>query len=179
MSSDASQAADAPKKSKKSLLLGLVIVGGILVGGGAGAFMAGPLLAGSAGPKAAAGAADAKGAEGEHGSGAEDGDGAEHAPGVVHLVENLVLNPARTGGSRFLLVTVGFAVQDEAAAKLLTDRDPELRDAIIRFFGARGVDELGDIAQRDSFKVQLRAAVAERFGSATVREIYFPQFVIQ
>ena len=39
--------------------------------------------------------------------------------------------------------------------------------------------ELGDITQRDSFKVHLRTAVGERFGASTVREIYFPQFVIQ
>ncbi|HEX6632048.1 MAG TPA: flagellar basal body-associated FliL family protein, partial [Gemmatimonadaceae bacterium] len=110
---------------------------------------------------------------GEHGEkGATEGR-------VVHLVENLVLNPARSGGSRFLLLSVGFAVKDDATAKTLADRDPELRDVIIRCFGAKTVDELVDVALRDSLKVELQQAVGERFGPATVSAVYFPQFVIQ
>ena len=152
-----------------------------MLGGGAGAFLAGPLLAGGAPAPAqhdSSEAGDEDAAEGEHGS--EKGDAAAGgAAPVVHVVDNLVLNPAQSGGSRFLLLSVAFAVKDDVAAKSLADRDPELRDVIIRYFGGRTVDELVDITQRDSMKVQLRASLGERFGKGTVKDVYFPQFVIQ
>lgn len=179
MSSEVDAVAPPPAKSKKLLLLVAVIVGGVVIGGGAGVYLAGPLLAGGAPPAGAAATKEG----GEHGeAAAEHGGGGEHgeaAGGVVHLVENLVLNPAKSGGSRFLLMSIGFAVEDEAASKMLEERDPELRDVIIRCFGAKTVDELVDVAHRDSLKTELRQAVDERFGASTVRDIYFPQFVIQ
>ena len=176
--------AKTSKRSRTTLLLAAVVVVGMAIGGGAGAFMAGPLLAGGGAGKAApSGAGEPEAAaEQEHGEDEakrEAPEGGEQAATVVHVVENLVLNPAHSGGSRFLLLSIGFAVKDEVAAKTLQERDPELRDAIIRFFGARTVDELVDVAQRDSLKVQLRAAVGQRFGATTVRDVYFPQFVIQ
>lgn len=181
MSSDATPAA-APAKSKKSLLLVVIIVAGVVLGGGAGAFLAGPLLAGGPPP---AGQNDSSGAGGDDASNGGEADeaagrdGKKGAPPVVHLVDNLVLNPAQSGGSRFLLLSVAFAVKDDATAKVLADRDPELRDVIIRYFGARTVDELVDISQRDAMKVQLRATLVERFGKGSVRDVYLPQFVIQ
>ncbi|HEU4629141.1 MAG TPA: flagellar basal body-associated FliL family protein [Gemmatimonadaceae bacterium] len=171
----------APKKSKKLVTLVAVIVAGVVLGGGAGVYLAGPLLAGGT-PAAGDSTAAAGGAHGDGAADAEHGEGGAHGEaegGVVHLVENLVLNPAHSGGSRFLLVSIGFAVADEATAKTLEERDPELRDVIIRCFGAKTVDELTDVTRRDSLKVELREAVGERFGASTVREIYFPQFVIQ
>ena len=181
MSTEADAPAPAPKKSRKLVLLLGVIVAGVVLGGGAGVYLAGPLLAG--GPPPAAGSA--AGGEGGHGEAAAESEGGEHGEqgakegGVVHLVENLVLNPARSGGSRFLLLSVGFGVKDDATAKVLADRDPELRDVIIRCFGAKTVDELVDVTMRDSLKVELQQAVGDRFGPGTVSAVYFPQFVIQ
>ena len=95
------------------------------------------------------------------------------------MVENLVLNPAGTNGSRFLLLTIGLAVPDEAGSQALQARDPELRDVVIRQLGAKTVETLADITRRDSLKVELRAALVERFGKKSVLDVYFPQFVIQ
>jgi len=177
MSDAAPPAAEqAPKKSKKIVLILVVVVLGVVLGGGAGAYLAGPLLAGGA-PKAAAASGDHAPKGGEHDE--EEGAAGDHAGAPVHLVENMVLNPAASGGSRFLLLSVGFAVKDEAGAKVLETRDPELRDVVIRYLGAYTVDELVDIARRDSLKVGLRAAVTERFGAGAVRDVYFPQFVVQ
>jgi flagellar basal body-associated protein FliL len=61
----------------------------------------------------------------------------------------------------------------------MKERDPELRDAVLRYLGAKQVEELSDVAQRDSLKLGIRAAVVERFGKGSVRDVYFPQFVIQ
>lgn len=181
MSTPDVQSSAAPSKSKK-LLIVVAIVVGIAGGGGAGVFMAGPLLASKVPARSAPAGSDAAPA-GSHEDGRDEGgdsvahDGAVGTP--VHLVENMVLNPARSGGARFLLLSVAFAVKDAAVAKSMADRDPELRDVILRDLGAREVEELADITRRDSIKVQLRGAVQKRFGKDAVRDVYFPQFVIQ
>ena len=167
------ESAPAPGKSKKILML-LVIVVGVIVGGGSGVFLAGPLLASKVGPKApAADSTEAAAAEGEHGEhGAAKG-------AAVHVVENMVLNPANSGGSRFLLISVAFSVKNEQVSETMTERDPELRDVILRNMGEYDVDALADITRRDSMKTTLQGAVQDRFGKGTVLAVYFPQFVIQ
>lgn len=162
-------------KSKKLLTIVAIVVG-VIGGGGAGVFMAGPLLAGKL-PAASAPADSDSTAQAAGGHGAE-GEG--HAAGApVHLVENMVLNPANSGGARFLLLSVALAVKDAKVAESMAGRDPELRDVILRDMGARGVEELADITRRDSIKVQLRTAIQKRFGKDAVLDVYFPQFVIQ
>lgn len=175
MSTPEDQPPATPSKSKKILTI-LAVVVGVVGGGGAGVFLAGPLLAGKVPAASAATVADS-------GSEADSSDYAGHEGGAVgapvHLVENMVLNPASSGGARFLLLSVAFAVRDAGVVKAMADRDPELRDVILRDLGARTVDELADITLRDSIKVQLRSAIQQRFGKDSVRDIYFPQFVIQ
>ncbi|HEY0969850.1 MAG TPA: flagellar basal body-associated FliL family protein [Gemmatimonadales bacterium] len=171
MSTETQPEAAPPAKSKKLLLIAVIVLG-VVIGGGAGAFVAAPLLAGRVPPTAADSAA-----KGEEQAGKAKG-GKESAK-VVHVVDNMVLNPAGSGGARFLLLSVGLAVKDEATVKTLSDRDPELRDVVLRFMGARTIEELADVGLRDSLKAQLRTAVGERFGAGTVIDVYFPQFVIQ
>lgn len=176
---DQAPAPPAPSKSKKMLLI-IAIVVGVVGGGGAGIFMAGPLIAGKL---PAAGAPADSGSDSHAPSGHDEkGEAAGEASAAgapVHMVENMVLNPANSGGARFLLLSVAFAVKDAKVAEDMAARDPELRDVILRDMGARDVGELTDITKRDSIKVQLRTAVQERFGKSAVLDVYFPQFVIQ
>src|SRR5262249_1410852 len=84
----------APATNNKKMIL--TLGGGGLRGGGAvGLFVVGPMLAkkraAAPPPKPAAEAA---------------------ATPVVHAIENLVLNPAGTGGARFLMATATFELKD-------------------------------------------------------------------
>lgn len=187
MSSEQPQAAEAaPSKPKLPLLIGMVAVG-LAVGGGTGAAVLGPMVAkkmGKATPVVATdSAAGGEGADGEHGASAEGGHGGEGAKGSgaaeVLLLENLVLNPAGSGGSRFLLLTVAIEAGKPPALEQFKARDAELRDIVLTALGTKTVDQLTDITQRDQFKSELQAAVDARFGKQSVKRLYFPQFVVQ
>ncbi|HCT55780.1 MAG TPA: hypothetical protein DGD08_01065 [Gemmatimonas aurantiaca] len=189
MSSEQPQAEAAPSKPKLPILIGMVAVG-LAVGGGTGAALLGPMVAkkmGKTTPIVAAAHADsgAEGAEGEHGEAAAGGEhgGAEGkeagAAASVLLLENLVLNPAGSGGSRFLLLSVAIEAGKATALEQFKARDAELRDIILTALGTKTVDELTDISKREIFKTELQAAVDGRFGKQTVKRLYFPQFVVQ
>lgn len=173
----AAPAAEPAKKSKKLLLLVAVVLLGIAGGGVAGALLAGPMLAGTA-PAGAALAAAADTAADDEAAHGEEGDGARGGSPLV-IVDNMVLNPAKSGGTRFLLLSLGLSVKDQAVADAMAQRDPELRDAVLRYLGAKAVEELSDVTRRDSLKAGVKAALVERFGKGSVRDVYFPQFVIQ
>lgn len=187
--------ATEPTKKKKLLPVAIAVSLGLLAGGGAGAFAAGSLLPKPVGDDAAAsapqpaaeaggaphgeGAAGEEGVDGEHGSPADSGAGPGPAGGATYLMENLVLNPAGTGGTRFLMVSVAFGVKDAAASDAMKARDFEVRDALLGVLGTKTVAQLANIAVRDSLKTELRQQVGGLFPKGTVQRVYFPQFVIQ
>ena len=205
MANEPTPAADAaaPAKPKLPVLIGMVAVG-LLVGGATGAVFVGPMVAkkmgkvtpvvvaadgehadaeadAEGGDHADAGAdeagADEAAADGEHAA-PKEGEGAA-AAAAVHLLENLVLNPASSGGSRFLLLTVAIEVGNAKAAEDFKSRDAELRDIILTSLGVKTVEELTEIARREQFKTELKTAINAKFGKKAVKSLYFPQFVVQ
>lgn len=183
--------AAAPSKPKLPLLIGMVAVG-LAVGGGTGAVFLGPMVAKKMGKapvtasaKAATESAAADGeepAEGEEAAATEEGGEkkeGEAAAAPVHLLENLVLNPAGSGGARFLLLSVAIQVGTAKAAEDFKARDAELRDIVLTSLGTKTVEELTEIARREEFKKELQSAVNARFGKKAVKGLYFPQFVVQ
>jgi flagellar FliL protein len=193
--------ADAPPAaaSGRSIPLALVlaVVTGLAVGGGAGVFGAGPLLAAGIAPAVTATSRTAKAhapaGEGDEAPAAAAEDGAEGAEGEaggehgkegaaapnVYMLDNLVLNPAESGGMRFLLLSISFQVKDAATVEAMKGRDAELRDAVLVTVGSRTVEQLSSVGARDSLKHELQAAAKKLFRRNVVRHVYFPQFVIQ
>lgn len=169
-----------PKRVNRKLLLAAVLVVGALAGGGAGAVFAGPMLAEMILGPADASAAVADSAAAGHGDEESDDHGGGHGAGAAsHLVENLVLNPAGSNGTRFLMASVSLDLAEAGAAAEMEARDAEVRDALLTVLGHKTVEQLTDIAARDSLKSELKSAVSALFPQGTVRGIYLPQFVIQ
>lgn len=163
------------------MVLAVVLVAGALLGGGAGAFFAGPVLAEMILGPADAAAAEAGAAATDGGHGEDSGDhGGGHGPGAAsYLFDNLVLNPAQSNGTRFLMASVSFDLKEEGSAEEMKARDAQVRDALLTVLGRKTVEELTNVAARDSLKLELKTAVSQLFPEGTVRGIYLPQFVIQ
>jgi flagellar protein FliL len=162
-------ATPAPK-GKKMLLIMLGV--GAIAGGASGTVIGGPMLAKH---RAAAMAAETA-AGGEHGN--ENGGKVDE--GTIVAVDNLVLNPAGSGGLRFLMVSAAFELKHEKAAEAMRSRDAEVRDALLKVLGSRTVEQLVDLNGRDAIKDELKTAVdSVLHDSNAVRRLYFPQFVVQ
>jgi flagellar protein FliL len=166
----------APSKPGMMVLIGC-LVAGLVVGGAGGAFALGPVLARKlSAPKATTEAASDEKSEEEHGG--EKGE--KKAANTVHMMENLVLNPAGSNGTRFLMAAVAAEVKDEKVNEEMTSRDAELRDAVLRILGDHTVDQLADMAIRETLKKIVTDSLNARLASKTaIKRVYFPQFVIQ
>jgi flagellar FliL protein len=141
-------------------------------------------------PKAEKKKAADHGEEGDEEAHAEEGEAEEedHGDGKkkdaaaapeIHTLDNMVINPANSGGARFLLVSIAIEAGSTKALETLKARDAELRDAVVSAIASRDVDALTNIAFRDTVKLELATAINSRFGKRTVKKLFFPQWVIQ
>lgn len=183
---------EAPAKAgPKGVVLIGALVGSLLIGGAAGVFAVGPMLAKKSGYVVTPASHDAEGeeaaaeGEGEHGAapaGGEHGEGGGGAAANLHLIDNLVLNPAGSGGSRFLMLATALEFNEAAQVEEMKARDSEVRDVILRVMGSKSVEELSDMAHREEIKNELADSLATLFKKSKkkpIRRVYFPQFVIQ
>jgi flagellar FliL protein len=165
------------KKSGIARLLPMIggVVGGLALGATLGFTLLGPKLSHKAPPAAAAATTGASKTGGKDSVEAKKGD----APPPIYQIDNLVMNPAASGGSHFLLMSVALQLKDAGSLETLKGRDAELRDAILRLFSRKTIDQISDISARDQFSSDLMGVLNKMFGDSTVTKIYFPQFVIQ
>ena len=179
MADEESTRDEAPAPSKPSMTIAIAaLFGGLVIGGLGGSFALGPMLAKklAAPGTAEAAAAEEKSGDDEH----KSADGDKKATTTVHMMENLVLNPAGSNGTRFLMAAVAAEVKDEKVKEEMTGRDAELRDAVLRILGERTVEQLAEMNLRDALKTELVDSLNARLKSkSAIRRVYFPQFVIQ
>jgi flagellar FliL protein len=162
----AEDSADAiPASSGKRGVI-LLALAGLLAGGGAGMFGVGPVIAKKLAAAAVAGAAKPKGAEAK-------------GPVVAHTIDNLVLNPAGTEGTRFLMVSATFRLRDGNADQLMKEREPEVRDEMLRILGHKTIQELTDMSAREAIRKEVIDGVAHLFPPGSIERVFFPQFVVQ
>lgn len=165
----------AEKGGKKLLVIALTI--GLVAGAAAGSLVVGPLVA--EGPQK-----ESHGEESSAGSGQDcaamlAAHGVQLAPAAVHTIDNVVVNPAQSGGTRFLMASVAFGLADAHSAEQMALRDAEIRDVVVRVLSSRNVEQLTDLNSRNTIKDEMREQVVAMVGDHALVDIYFPQFVIQ
>lgn len=174
--SDETPPTEAPAKKTKPVVVIAAVAVAVLAGLGAGVVAIGPMLAKPA-------SAEAASAEGDHAAPAEDGHGAPgdsaSASAAPLVLNNVVMNPAGSRGTRFLLVSVGFEFAPAVTPEEFANRETEIRDAVIATLSSKTVDDLVDYTKRDGYRTEIAAAVEKLLTAAKVRRVFFPQFVIQ
>jgi flagellar protein FliL len=185
----ATETTEAPSGGGKKVvplaITGLVC---LLVGGGAGAFALGPMLTRPAEPKLVHALTDAAHADTVFGDLAPAGSGflepemptgKNNEPRLMYTLDNLILNPARTNGTRFLMLSIAFEVRSAQVSDQLKARDAEVRDLVISLIGAKTVEEVSSVEGREAMKTELRDSVRAMLPRGSIGRVYLPQFVIQ
>jgi flagellar FliL protein len=169
------EAAQPAKRGSKIVIIAAVLA--MLGGGAAGVFALGPMLRGGDDAAASAESGDAGETDG-HGK-AKGGGGHGGSGSPLFSIDNLVINPAGSQGTRFLIVTVALELKDADATPELTARDPEIRDLLLSLLSARTVEQLSDLGGRDALKEEIRVAIEKVLGPGKVVRVFIPQYVLQ
>ena len=92
---------------------------------------------------------------------------------------DLIVNPAGTGGRRYLKVAAAIEVHDPKVAKDLELRKAQVRDLLIRDLSARTLEELTDPVAKEETRTTIVDELNEIVGPGKVSSLYFTEYVVQ
>jgi flagellar basal body-associated protein FliL len=150
----------------------IVALASLGVGAAGGMFAIGPMMVGGG----SAGAESGDGGRDQGGGGGHGGGGGE---ATIWEIDNLVVNPRDTQGTRFLVVGLAIRMADGSTPQQMLSSDPDVRDAVLGLLSAMTVEELSDPATRESLKVRIKDAMEVVIGKGRIGTVLIPQFVLQ
>jgi flagellar protein FliL len=97
----------------------------------------------------------------------------------IFVVKDVIVNPAGTNGTRFLLTTVGFEINGAEREKDLEKKEVQVRDVLNTVLTSKGLDELVRPDQREALRKEIFQKVSEMLPAGTLTNVYFSKFIIQ
>ena len=99
--------------------------------------------------------------------------------GPMVSMDSFIVNIMDDQDSRYLKATITIEVDGEEASMELTQRMPQVKDAVLLLLGSKTFGEISDLQG----KIQLRAELINKINSillkGKVKRIYFTDFVVQ
>jgi len=97
----------------------------------------------------------------------------------IFVVKDIIVNPAGTNGTRFLLTTVGFEINGAEREKEVEKKEVQVRDVLNTVLTSKGLDDLVRPEQREALRKEIFQKVAEMLPAGTLSNVYFSKFIIQ
>ncbi len=113
---------------------------------------------------------------------------AEHAATVesvepgeanIYVVKDVIVNPAGTNGTRFLLTTVGFEVSTPEGKKDLEHKDIQVRDVLNSILTSKELTDLVNVEAREPLRQEIAKRISEILRGGSLKNVYFSKFIIQ
>lgn len=92
-------------------------------------------------------------------------------------LEPFILNLAEHG--RFLKLTIQFELADATTQPLVTEKVPQLRDAIITLVSSKSADSLSSPEGKFLLKDEILLRANQAVGKDVFKNLYFTEFVMQ
>lgn len=173
--------------SKKLLLFGGIGVGAIVLGVVLAVFVIRPMTSGSG----TGGSEQAKATQAESSKHDAKGKPEQHKPkkkkqsshgqvtSGIYAIKDIVINPAGTGGTRFLSVSFAFELESEELKAEFDAREAMIRDALITILSSRTVAQLTDPKQKEIVRYQIKKRVSDLMKTDELAGVYYTDFVLQ
>lgn len=173
--------------NKNLILLGGVGLGAVVIGLVVALFVIKPMLSDSSGDQT----------EQEYAEETDEGHGeataqekpkkkkkprkksAGESQSLIYAIRDIVVNPAGTGGSRFLSVSFGFELASADFESEFAAREAVVRDALITILSSKTVAQLTDAKQKEITRYQIKKRVSKLLDTDELIGVYFTDFVLQ
>lgn len=116
---------------------------------------------------------------------AADGEGTSEVSDTVevgkhmHSLKDIVVNPAGTNGSRYLLVDISFDFPTAEQMEKFKGKEILAKDVIITTLSAKSLGQLSSIAYKDSLKTELIKKLESGLQKTRINSAYFSRYIIQ
>ncbi|MBD3276328.1 MAG: hypothetical protein GF372_13510 [Candidatus Marinimicrobia bacterium] len=115
--------------------------------------------------------------------GKSSGDTEESSPAElnqnIYMLNDLVINPAASNGSRYVAMSIGLGVTEEKALEELQNREIQVRDAVNMLLSQKTLGKFIDIKERGALKQEILETINDKMVDYKVESIYFTEYVIQ
>lgn len=116
--------------------------------------------------------------EGHGGGHGEEGGSAVSASNYYNI-ESIVVNPAGTGGTRYLSCGISFEMANSSDVKAFEAKAAQVKDILITILSSKTVDELADIRQRNQMRRQILVVVNKFMAPTQAKAVFLTDFVLQ
>ncbi len=171
----AAPAAAEKKKGGGMLMFAGVGVGAVVIGVALALFVIKPMMSDSGGGDETT-QVEQKDA-GDKKKSSKKGHGSSQA--LIHEISNIVVNPAGTGGSRFLSASFGFELESAELQAEFNKREPIIRDALITILASKTVQQLTDPKQKEIVRYQIKKRISQLMETDELAGVYYTDFVLQ
>ncbi len=103
----------------------------------------------------------------------------ENVKGEIFMVEELLVNPTGTSGTRFLSASIGLEVADHETVLQLEEQKMPVRDLLITILSSRTVEQLTNAADREMMREEIANRINKLLGPQKVSAVYFVDYVLQ
>lgn len=170
----AEAANEEEQKPKKKGLPGFAIYIAIaLVMIVAGYFVGTKFIIGSSGQKGTSEAVE------EHDRHAGENKDIDLAKTQTVTIDDIVVNPSGTGGTRFLAASIGFEIATPETAEVFEKRMPMIRDALITILGSKTIEQLSDPKEKEIIRYQIKKRVEQLLSTDDLLAVYYTDFILQ
>lgn len=173
--------AKAAGGSRKLIMFGGIGLGAVIIGVALALLVLKPMMAGSGEPADTHAANEAT--EDKEPAREEEKSDDQKRKGegetLMYSIDDIVINPAGTGGSRFLSVSFGFELESPSMLSAFRSREPIIRDALITILASKTVAQLTDIRQKEIIRYQIKKRVSELMKTEALAGVYYTDFVLQ
>ncbi len=108
-----------------------------------------------------------------------EGKKQDNLVGNIFMMKDIIVNPAGTGGTRFLSAAVGFELKTPQAGGRITEREAVVRDALITILSSQTIAELTDPTQRERVRRLIQKRICDLLQTTDIGAVYFTEFVLQ
>lgn len=158
----------APKKGKLKLIIILLV--GLAVLGGGGAYLWFKVIA----PAIGAGGGAESGKEKK-----ERPEEIEAVTGQMFPLEPFIINLAGVEGKRFLKLSLELELNSEKLTSEVTANLPKIKDSILILLSSKTFDDIYTVEGKFKLRDEITARVNRFLVSGHVMNVYFTEFVIQ
>jgi len=109
----------------------------------------------------------------------EPSEGEKKQAGNIYMISEIIVNPAGTGGTRYLSASVGFELGNSKAGARFAEREAVIRDALITILSSQSIAELTDFRQRELLRKLIKQRAEKLLKTGDIAAVYFTEFVLQ
>ncbi len=99
--------------------------------------------------------------------------------GEIVTINELVVNPKNTRGTRFFVASIGIMCGTKPQADEVKKKEPLIRDRLILFFSLQTLEVLSDISRREQIKAYVKAIIDREITTGPVKEVLFSRYIVQ